>query len=288
MLPFKTTYFVLAICSAVWLPCQAAQAATLWEQSDFRLASSAGATSFLPVNDFVLPAPASVASFTVWLSDASPILGGDGNADGTFFTFSGVLSWYIFLNAGGLPGALVDSGTDLAPSVVDTGIDRTDNSEDIFRVSGVLDTPVALAAGTYWFGIREGPPGQVADETSIVWLSHDLSGAPTKLFLDGATPGDLNEAPTIDNAMVLRDVPEPASLVLLLLGLVGFLIKSPRVAVASPASRQGLARGSGVRFKVVNQVPGDLEQFSSDRSDDGVCGARDFPGDVGAIDVRIW
>ena len=181
----------------------------------------------------MLAAPAEVADFTVWLSDPSAALGGDGLANGTFTNFSGVLSWYFFEDDAGLPGDMIASGT-TATVVGDTGVDRTDNDEDIFRVSGGIDAPLALAAGTYWFGMREGMPGQLEDGTTILWLSHDgVSGAFTKLFLDGETPGDLNEAPSLDNAFVLRSVPEPTTLVLLSMGCAALsLRRRTRMATA--------------------------------------------------------
>jgi len=197
-----------------------ADAGPIWVQDDFQQFSSAGASVFLPVNDFTLADPAVIDSFTVWLSDSS--LSGDGIANGVFTSFSGVLSWYVFDDNGGEPGVLLGSGAAANLVVTDTGVDRTDGppNEDIFRVSGDVASGFALASGTYWFGIREGLIGDAADGTDILWLSHNgVTGEYAKLFLNGAAIGGLNAAPSSDNAFTLEEVPEPATLVSLGIGL---------------------------------------------------------------------
>ncbi|MBI2824362.1 MAG: hypothetical protein HYX69_06710 [Planctomycetia bacterium] len=223
-----------ALCLAVvgsWLASiHAVQADVVWEQSNFNQESSTDASDFLPVNDFTLAAPGKVTDFTVWLSDASPQTGdGDGIANGVFTSFSGGLSWYFFADSAGLPGTFIASGIAAAPVVADTGVDRTDNNEDIFRVSGAITPGVSLNAGTFWFGVREGPPGQIQDGTNILWLSHNgVQGAFAKLFLDGEVPGNLNQAPNSDNAFVLNAVPEPAGIVPATFGLLGLAVLATR------------------------------------------------------------
>src|SRR5262245_47278934 len=137
-----------------------ADAEPIWVQDDFKQFGSAGASVFLPTNDFSLAAPAVIDGFTVWLSDS--VLSGDGIADGVFTGLSGVLSWYFFDDNGGEPGALLGNGSATNLMVTDTGIDRTDGppNEDIFRVSGDIAPGFALGPGTYWFGIREGLIGE--------------------------------------------------------------------------------------------------------------------------------
>ena len=120
----------------------------LWDQSNFRTDSSGGASQFLPVNDFQLSQSATITGFSVWLSDASGLFGGDEVADGVFRSFSGGLSWYFFQDAAGLPGLLIDSGFDPAVSVTDTGVNRTSTSmDDIFRVDGVVSPGLQLRRG---------------------------------------------------------------------------------------------------------------------------------------------
>ena len=197
-----------------------ANAGPIWVQDNFQQFSSAGASVQLPANDFTLAAPAEIDRFTVWLSDYS--FNGDGIANGVLTSFSGVLSWYFFDDAGGEPGVLVGSGAASSLMITDTGVDRTDGppNEDIFRVSGDIAPGFALAPGTYWFGIREGLMGSAADGTDILWLSHNgVTGEYAKLFLNGAGISMLNSAPNSDNAFTLEAVPEPAALVSLGIGL---------------------------------------------------------------------
>lgn len=200
--------------AAAWFAARGDAQTIVWEQSDFGTSSSVGASIFLPVADFNLAAPATINAFSVWLSDSSAVSGGDEIANGVFTSFSGTLSWYFFDDAGGLPGAMISSGAATSIDVVDTGIDRTASFiDDIFRVTGAIGPPVSFNAGTYWFGFREGSPGQAADGTDILWLVHNgVQGEFTKLFLDGQTPGQLSEAPNADNAFILYAVPEPAGM----------------------------------------------------------------------------
>lgn len=112
----------------------------------------------------------------------------------------------------------------------------TDNGEDIFRVTGNIGPAQALAAGTWWFGFREGAPGADADGSNMVWLSHDgVSGAFTKLFLDGQNIAMLNQAPNSDNAFVLNGVPEPATAAFLSLGIGALALRRQLAMRLRPA-----------------------------------------------------
>lgn len=196
-------------------------AATLWDQSDFQTVTSAGTSVFLPVNDFQLVQAVQITAFSVWLSDAADLQGGDELANGIFTSFSGGLSWYFFVDNAGLPGLLIDSGFDAAPTVADTGVNRTGTFvDDIFRVDGAVAPGLFLTPGTYWFGVREGMPGSAADGTDILWLAaNGVIGEFAKLFLDGQNIANLNEAPGGDLAFVLQgNVPEPSSGILFLIG----------------------------------------------------------------------
>lgn len=192
----------------------AAAAAPVVAQTSLGAGSGAGASVFLPVDDFELAQATTLDGFTVWLSDTIPALGGDGQANGVFSAFSGVLSWYVFADAALLPGNLLASGVAGAISVVDSGVDRI--GEDVFLVSGLFGAGLELDPGHYWFGVREGAPGAAADATGIRWLTATtLTDAPSKIFLDGANIGNLNEAPSLDLTYALDGhvgtVPEPST-----------------------------------------------------------------------------
>lgn len=233
MKPLHLMAALFALCAA--LP-RTAHAAPIWVQDDFRQSSSVDASDFLPVNDFTVAAPAVLGRFTAWLSDASA--SGDGIANGVFTSFSGVLSWYVFGDAAGSPGVLLGSGAASNLVVTDTGVDRTDGTnEDIFRLSGDVTPGFVLGPGTYWFGIREGLVGSAADGTDILWLSHNgVTGQFAKLFLDGAGISGLNSAPNGDNAFTLgtlEAVPEPSTLVSLGIGLAALARRLRRQASAA-------------------------------------------------------
>ncbi len=202
------------------------QAVILWSQPDFGTVTSGGASQFLPVNDFQLVEPSTITRFSVWMSDASDAFGGDGLANGIFTSFSGTLSWYLFADAGGSPGLLIDFGFNAAPTVVDTGVDRTGSFvDDIFRVDGLLSQPVNLNAGTYWFGVREGQRGAAADSSDILWLAGaNIVGSGPWIFGDGANIANLIGPFNSDLAFVLEglQIPEPSSLALVLLGALAF------------------------------------------------------------------
>lgn len=235
---------LLLVTGLVLLSAGPGRAAVLWDQSDFGTTAAGNASAFLPTSDFQLPQPATISTFTVWLADSLLVpLGGDGLANGVFTSFSGTLSWYVFTDNAGLPGALIGSGSDPAPTVVDTGVDRTlpvsDDVEDIFQVDGLVTPGLLLPAGSYWFGVREGVPGAAADDSEIVWMgANSVVGEFAKLFLDGANIADLNEAPSVDNAFVLRGevaVPEPSGAVLVLVMVIGCAVLG-RLAHLSPRS----------------------------------------------------
>lgn len=212
-----------------------APAAPVVSQNSLGAGEGVGASIFLPVDDFNVTQTTTLDYFRVFLADSSPLLGGDGLANGVFSSFSGVLSWYIFADAALLPGALVASGTAVGVTVNDSGVDRI--GEDVFYVSAFfgagLGAGPVLDPGHYWFGVREGVPGAAFDATGIRWLgATTLTDAPAKIFLDGAGISNLNEAPSQDLTYnivgTVHDVPEPATGGLLAAGLLALMAATSR------------------------------------------------------------
>lgn len=188
-----------------------AAAATVWDQSDVSSSvTSVNASSFLPVNDFALAEPTALTGFSVWLSNASPVrteIGGGLVADVGFGSFSGTLSYYVFEDNGNVPGNLLAAGSAQDVTVTETGIviDANDAALDVFRVDGQFSAPIALAADDFWFGIRKGMVGAPSDGSDILWRRASASvGAFAALYVDGQNIDELNFAPSIDNAFVLR------------------------------------------------------------------------------------
>lgn len=200
----------------------------LYEQSDFGIGTGPEAAQLLSANDFVLAAPASITGFKVWMKDGNAAFGGgDGVADGVFRSFSGILSWYFFADAGDAPGALVASGNAVAPAIVDTGVDTVLDVDDIFEITVDLPVEIAFAAGRGWFGVREGAVGSAYDGTSITWMGAQATqGAGRYTFWDGANLGNLQGPDPIDAAFQLSGhaVPEPAPLALLVAAALAALV----------------------------------------------------------------
>ena len=198
----------------------------LWDQSDFIQSGGVTATEILPLSDFIIGQPAQITDFTVWMRDSNALLGGDNLANGLFSTFSGRLSWYVWRDAAGAPGALLASGN-TTPDVVDTGTDSTPTlnspAEDIFRVSAPLaDALVLPEAGRYWFGIREGDVGEQPDASYTHWQGAGTAqGLGSYFFGGGIAMVNLFGPHDSERAFVLngRTVPEPAPITLLMGGL---------------------------------------------------------------------
>jgi len=66
--------------------------------------------------------------------------------------WDGGIEWFLFTDAGGSPGALVDTGTG---SVTNSSLISNANGWDWFTTSFAFDHSVPLAANTrYWFGLH--------------------------------------------------------------------------------------------------------------------------------------
>lgn len=202
-----------------------AHASVVVDRSDFdALASGVTATQILPMVDVVLGAGTTLTGFSAWLADAHPALGGDGQANGVFTSFSGRLSWYVFADALGLPGALVASGNS-QPLITDTGVDKVHEfTDDIFRADVTFGAPLLLGAGgRYWFGLREGDVGDpaAADTSYIDWVATQSYDGHASYFW-GNGVAHTNRFGPIDSDFALQllgdaghSVPEPAPAALL-------------------------------------------------------------------------
>jgi hypothetical protein len=144
-------------------------------------------------------------------SDLAAGIGGAG-------AFSGTIGWAFHTNSGGLPGAILFSGTD---SSVLLTLDGTNAGDPEYILT--VDVPsVLLAADTYWLQLREGSIGSASDGSAIYWS--DIAGVVGARF--AATNDEQNmTAWTIspvglDTSFQLlgpdpTGVPEPGSLALL-------------------------------------------------------------------------
>jgi len=98
-------------------------------------------TSWVQADDFELSSATSLGGASVDWFDLN-----FGNE------WDGGIHWYIFADAGGTPGALIDSGTGIELNTVLIG---TTNGWDWWTTEFDFDHTVALAANTrYWFGLH--------------------------------------------------------------------------------------------------------------------------------------
>ena len=101
-------------------------------------------TQWIQANSFTLGSAATVGSVEFW-SAVDPTVG----------VYNGSISWAIYADAGGSPGATVASGNTSAVNMTATGnvvagfLSEFDNTFSIGSVS--------LAAGSYWLGLHNGP-----------------------------------------------------------------------------------------------------------------------------------
>lgn len=234
MARWATTLAAMAALAAA--PLAQAVPSVLWDQGDFSHGTGAAASSTLPLHDFVLAAPTAVSGFRVWMRDnidSATAYPGDGLANGVFTDFSGVLSWYLFADSGGTPGALLASGDALAPLVVDTGENALPLLfDDIFEVTVDFAAPVNLAAGRTWLGVREGLRGSAMDGSQVLWMAASANqGATGWFFADGQNQADLQGPAPLDSAFQIlgtQAVPEPGGGALVVLALALALLL-PRV-----------------------------------------------------------
>jgi hypothetical protein len=161
-------------------------------------------TAWLQAEDFVLGANASVGSATAGLLDFT---------GGSFGNWDGGLQWFIFNDAGGIPGAIVASGKGSNVVVNYVG---TPAGFDSYELSFDFGTGVALTAGTqYHFGLHMA--NDYATRRDIYWATTGFNAT---------NPGTESSGGTMNNwlgngfehAFALYAVPAPSALALLGLG----------------------------------------------------------------------
>jgi hypothetical protein len=160
--------------------------------------------------DFVLTSPSKLTRITAWLAEAR----NPGTNDGVFDGFTG-LSWGLYTDNSGQPGALITFGFDPNPAKTDTSLVFAFGG-DIFRVDTSLDSAI-LSPARYWVTLHSGD-WQIPNESLIGWSTTLTDGFGIAHFSDDLTvPGKTWVGPLSEQAFVLygERVPEPSGIALL-------------------------------------------------------------------------
>jgi hypothetical protein len=167
-------------------------------------------TEWLQYNDFAFASTQTVHEIDFWAGVGSP-------------GYNGSISWFVTDNNAGVPGTTLFSGNQ-APVVTSTG---NLFAGDLAETFNQLLVNFTLGAGTYWLGLHNGPLTDVTrDEYYWETTSAGFGAAGEE---DDAPFGDNGYANNdqdhafqlLGNANEVSPVPEPASMTLLAVGLVG-------------------------------------------------------------------
>jgi hypothetical protein len=181
---------------------QAAQAATVFNNGAPDQVYGTNMSGNVVAEDFSLGSTYDISNIRFWSIQSKA-------AD-----YSGSLSWAIYSNAGGNPGAVLKSGLSSAVGTA-TGLSTGFGyAEYVFDIG----TTFQLAAGSYWLGLANSPlnPGNPSE---MLWGTTSTATGAQAQYLDGSTWIDSgnNLAFSIDGSVPV--IPEPDTWALLITGM---------------------------------------------------------------------
>jgi hypothetical protein len=173
----------------------------LQDQSALDLLGGFDISDFAVATDIELDGLTRLDRLTVWLFD------GTANDNGLLASFSGTLSWAIFLHDLG-PDPLLYSGSDAFPELTHTGL-AWSSLFDVVKVRIDLDGRPLAGPGTVWLVLHEGPWGSAFDSTGAYWSnSATMLGESTRTSGSEQNPGPpWSVAVGVDPALALEGDP---------------------------------------------------------------------------------
>lgn len=175
---------------------------------------------FRTAEDFALASNTNIAALRFWISSTSPIVADPQD------NFSGSISYAFYADSSGSLGSVIASGTVSGLTAVPTGSIHSGSNAGMSVIDLDLTSLVALAAGTYWLELHEGPTLSTSDGTNIGWELSAASGgnAHQGLAANGLPSGNTGD----ELAFQLFDtpfhntatVPEPGTFGLIALALL--------------------------------------------------------------------
>jgi PEP-CTERM motif len=205
----------------------------VYDNGTFTGAISASSMSIsAAADDFTLTSPTSFNGIRFWAMDTNV---------GLLENFSGALTWYIYEGSAGSPSPnAIPSTTILSQGTVsgsdititDTGSLLLGDPRFVIAQLDFLIPTQNLAAGTYWLRLKEGTDSSRYDLTPILWIRTGATiGNGFRLDRNVVTPttwDSVGTSTTTDFAFQLISAPEPGTLALLALGMVGGVVVKRR------------------------------------------------------------
>jgi PEP-CTERM motif len=182
---------------------QVATAVTVFNNGAPDLVAGTGMTEFQVADNFTVSGSFDITNIRFW------------SAQDTASAYVGSVSWAIFSNAAGLPGASLNSGLATVAGTATGG--TTGFGYGVYS----FDIPVSftLGAGNYWLALHNGPLTNTTSAGDMTWATSSTGTGPSAVYKDGTWISAGNESAfRIDGNVTV--VPEPATTAMLMAGLL--------------------------------------------------------------------